>query len=41
VAGALYHSLVLRDGLLRRMWFGKRMLRSSATVASARGQSLS
>jgi cytochrome b561 len=41
VAGALYHSLVLRDGLLRRMWFGKRMLRSSATVASARGQPLS
>ena len=24
VAGALYHTFVLRDGLLRRMWFGKR-----------------
>jgi cytochrome b561 len=24
VAGALYHTLVLRDGLLRRMWFGAR-----------------
>jgi len=23
-AGALYHALVLRDGLLRRMWFGRR-----------------
>lgn len=25
VAGALYHTVVLRDGLLRRMWFGKRV----------------
>jgi cytochrome b561 len=26
VAGALYHTFILRDGLLRRMWFGKRAL---------------
>lgn len=24
VAAALYHRFVLKDGLLRRMWFGKR-----------------
>jgi len=24
IAAALYHQFVLRDGLLRRMWFGKR-----------------
>jgi cytochrome b561 len=24
IAGAAYHALVLRDGLLRRMWFGRR-----------------
>lgn len=24
IAGALYHTLILRDGLLRRMWFGRR-----------------
>jgi cytochrome b561 len=26
VAGALYHTLILRDGLLRRMFFGRRVL---------------
>jgi cytochrome b561 len=26
VAGALYHTFVLRDGLLRRIWFGKRTI---------------
>jgi len=31
IVGALYHTLVLRDGLLRRMWFGRRI----ATVADA------
>jgi cytochrome b561 len=25
VTGALYHVLVRRDGLLRRMWFGRRI----------------
>ena len=24
IAGALYHTLMLKDGLLRRMWFGRR-----------------
>lgn len=26
VAAALYHQFVLKDGLFRRMWFGKRMI---------------
>jgi cytochrome b561 len=26
VAGALYHTFILRDGLLRRMFFGQRTL---------------
>ena len=26
VAGALYHTLMLKDGLLKRMWFGRRVL---------------
>lgn len=26
IAGALYHTLILRDGLLRRMWFGRRRI---------------
>ena len=25
IAGALYHTVFLRDGLLRRMWFGERV----------------
>jgi cytochrome b561 len=25
LAGATYHALYLRDGLLRRMWFGRRV----------------
>ena len=29
VAAALYHQFVLRDGLFRRMWFGKRTIVSS------------
>jgi cytochrome b561 len=40
VAGALYHSFILRDGLLRRMWFGKRILKTDM-ITAARGQSLS
>jgi cytochrome b561 len=24
IAAAIYHQVVLKDGLLRRMWFGKR-----------------
>ena len=39
VAGALYHTLILRDGLLRRMWFGKRVGMAPETVAPARSQS--
>jgi len=35
VAGALYHTLVRKDGLLRRMWFGGRGVRSDQPVASA------
>jgi cytochrome b561 len=34
VAGALYHQFVRRDGLLARMWFGRR-----ARVAATRGGS--
>lgn len=26
IIGALYHTLLLRDGLLRRMWFGRRVI---------------
>ncbi|MFZ6770784.1 cytochrome b [Undibacterium sp. Di26W] len=29
IAGALYHQLVLKDGLLHRMWFGKRIITSA------------
>jgi len=41
VVGALYHTFILRDGLLRRMWFGKRVPNPPARVAPASGQSLS
>jgi cytochrome b561 len=27
IAAALYHQFILKDGLLRRMWFGKRQAR--------------
>jgi cytochrome b561 len=40
VTGALYHTFVLRDGLLRRMWFGKRV-QPSDMITPARDQSLS
>jgi cytochrome b561 len=36
VAGALFHALVLRDGLLRRMWFGRRLSTSPDAVALPR-----
>ena len=39
VAGAIYHTLILRDGLLRRVWFGKRVGTAPETVAPARSQS--
>lgn len=29
IAGALYHTFILRDGLLRRMWFGRRTVPTS------------
>ncbi len=35
VAVALYHTFILRDGILRRMWFGKRMSTTSDPVAPA------
>jgi cytochrome b561 len=41
VAGALYHTFILRDGLLRRMWFGRRMLTSPDPAAPVPGQSVS
>lgn len=34
VAGALYHVLILRDGLLRRMWFGRRSIAADPVSAS-------
>ena len=35
VMGALYHTFVLRDGLLRRMWFGKRIVAPSNPLSPA------
>ena len=40
VAGALYHTLILKDGLLRRMIFGRRVI-APAPSALALNQSLS
>jgi cytochrome b561 len=34
VAAALFHALVLRDGLLRRMFFGRRVLKTNVTAAT-------
>lgn len=39
VTGALYHTFILRDGLLRRIWFGERVVTAPEPVAPARGQS--
>jgi cytochrome b561 len=33
VAGALYHVFVRRDGLLRRMWFGRRIISASGQIS--------
>jgi cytochrome b561 len=41
VAGALYHTLILRDGLLHRMWFGKRVLAPADSAAPAGGRPFS
>jgi cytochrome b561 len=35
VAGALYHIFVRRDGLLRRMWFGRRIISASNQVSAS------
>jgi cytochrome b561 len=40
VAGALYHTLLLRDGLLRRMFFGRRFV-AAANVPQASGKPVS
>ena len=32
IAGALYHTLNRRDGLLRRMWFGRRVIRGNESA---------
>jgi cytochrome b561 len=34
IAGALYHTLIRRDGLLRRMWFGRRVVRGNESALS-------
>jgi cytochrome b561 len=34
VTGALYHTLVLRDGLLRRMWLGRLLVKAGAGDAA-------
>jgi cytochrome b561 len=31
VTGAIYHTVVLRDGLLKRMWFGRRWIAEPST----------
>ena len=40
VAGALYHTLILRDGLLRRMVFGRRVLADRQAIASTVQQTI-
>jgi cytochrome b561 len=35
VTGAVYHTLVLRDGLLRRMWFGRRDVHASNPILTS------
>ena len=39
VAGALYHTLLLRDGLLRRMFFGRRIVTAKKTRPAAEARS--
>jgi cytochrome b561 len=38
IAGALYHTLIRRDGLLRRMWFGRRVIRGNEPATSTDAQ---
>jgi cytochrome b561 len=38
IAGALYHALIRRDGLLRRMWFGRRVIRGNEPATSTDAQ---
>jgi cytochrome b561 len=38
VAGALYHTLILRDGLLRRMFFGRRALAKADSTPVLKAQ---
>ncbi len=37
VAGALYHTLILKDGLLRRMFFGRRVLAETDSTLPVHG----
>jgi cytochrome b561 len=41
VSGALYHTLLRRDGLLRRMWFGRRAVAAAADSIPASSRSTS
>ncbi|HET8920168.1 MAG TPA: cytochrome b/b6 domain-containing protein [Xanthobacteraceae bacterium] len=40
IAGALYHTLILKDGLLRRMAFGRRMSAERKAIASTVQQTI-
>lgn len=39
IAGALYHTLLLRDGLLRRMFFGRRLVATKEPKPAAEARS--
>jgi cytochrome b561 len=41
IAGALYHTLILKDGLLRRMFFGRRVLAKTHSAVITPTHSLS
>jgi len=41
VAGALYHTLIQKDGLLRRMFFGRRVVATTDSTTLTVNQSLS
>jgi len=38
VAGVFHHALIRKDGLLRRMWFGRRVIRGNEPATPHRGQ---
>jgi len=38
IAGAIYHTFVLRDGLLHRMWFGRRWIAAPSGQATNQGR---